>query len=288
MTFKKTALLLAMAGIVAAPMAAQAESGFYGSARVGLNNYTDDANADAMTIMSHASRFGFAGEADMGNGSTGYGKYEMGYGSGGATQRHLYAGIKNSMGDFRVIDQGYTTFYNHVEAAVDIPWWNGVSSLAGNSRNTNAFNYEGGSGAVKFGVAIEADGSEDGPSGTEFGLSFDAGPVAIGLGVKDAEVYDDAITGLTVSGSAGDIGYGLSLQNQGDADSTVVSLTMGDIYFSMSMGDDGAGTEPSITSVGYTHSIGRQTSAWFEYASADTDGGNDWSELHAVLKFDWK
>ncbi len=288
MKLKTSAIALAIAGIIAAPMAAQADSGFYGSVRIGLQNVSSDNDADeGMKFREHAARLGFAGDADLGTGTTAYGKYEMGYGPGGFSQRHEYVGLKSGAGDFRVISQGYTSFYNHVENPIDLPWWNGVSTLAGDGRNKNAVMYEGSAGAVGFGISLEADGTETSTSGSEVAASFDAGPVKIGVGVKDKEAYEDAITGVTVSGSAGDLGYGVNLQTQGDAESTVIALSMGSIYFLHSMNDDGAGSEPSVTSLGYTHNIGKQTQAWFEAASFDSDGGDDSSELHAVLKFNW-
>ncbi len=293
MNFNKSLTALAVAGIIAAPMAAQADSGFYGSVRVGLENISsDDATAEGMKIRNHASRFGFAGEADIGGGTSGYGKYEVGYGPGGISQRHQYVGLKGGFGDFRVISQGYTAFYNHVENPLDLPWWNGVSSLAGNGRNKNAVNYEGGAGAFKFGIAVEADGTETSQSGTEFAGSFDAGPIKIGLGVKDKEAYADAINGVTVSGNFGSVGLGVGIQTAGDAESTVMALSFGSVYVLYSLTDSGTGAvgaEPSVMSVGYTHDIGAQTQAWFEYATFDNDDGadEDSDEIHAVLKFNW-
>lgn len=332
MKLRTSAIALAVAGIVAAPMAAQADVGAYASARVGLVNYTDDAGGDSMAIGSHASRFGMAGEADLGNGSTGYGKYELGYGDGGVSERHLYAGVKGSFGDVRLIDSGYTTFYNNVVSAIDTPWWNsGSGTLYGISRNANALNYEGGSGGVAFGIAIIADGSTDGPSATEVSASFDAGPVKIGVGVISADAtpaaafatqaaanaafnadeeaavaaftamdLSESVTGFSVKGSAGDIGWGVLLEMgttvsgvAGDAGSDVTGIeatvSFGDAYVQYGQKDyDDYDYVTSGLTLGYTQTLGKQTSAWYEYASYDTDGVNDSNQIHAVLKFDWK
>jgi predicted porin len=75
MKFKTSAIALAVAGSVAAPMAAQAEGSVYASARVGLEN-VDTAGISDVRMRSFGSRFGVRGETDLGNGMTGFGRYE--------------------------------------------------------------------------------------------------------------------------------------------------------------------------------------------------------------------
>ncbi len=86
---------MAVAGIIAAPMAVQADGSLYASARVGFSHtstgdadefeatsddfatvdITEEEGSDQMAIGSWASRFGAKGETDLGNGMTGFGKY---------------------------------------------------------------------------------------------------------------------------------------------------------------------------------------------------------------------
>ncbi len=78
MKFRTTAIAMAVAGTVAAPVAVQAGADeVYASARVGLE-YADSGGTADTAIRSVASRFGARGETDLGNGLTGFGRYEWG------------------------------------------------------------------------------------------------------------------------------------------------------------------------------------------------------------------
>ncbi len=73
MKFKTSAIALAVAGVVATPMAAQAD--LYASARVGVESM-DTGGIDELRVRSFASRFGVKSETDLGNGMTGFGRFE--------------------------------------------------------------------------------------------------------------------------------------------------------------------------------------------------------------------
>ena len=73
MNFKTSALALAVAGTVATPMAAQAD--VYASARIGVA-HKDTGGVSEMSVGGVASRFGIRSETDLGNGMTGFGRYE--------------------------------------------------------------------------------------------------------------------------------------------------------------------------------------------------------------------
>ena len=73
MKFKSSAIALAVAGTMAVPMAAQAD--IYASARIGLEN-NDTGGVSDLQVRSFGSRFGARGETDLGNGMTGFGRYE--------------------------------------------------------------------------------------------------------------------------------------------------------------------------------------------------------------------
>ena len=80
MKFRTTAIAMAVAGTVAAPVAVQAGADeIYASARVGIE-YKDGDGSDTadFDIRSVGSRFGARGETDLGNGLTGFGRYEWG------------------------------------------------------------------------------------------------------------------------------------------------------------------------------------------------------------------
>ena len=76
MNLRKTAIALAVAGTtVAAPVASFAADEVFASARIGLWN-KDTGGVSDFAVRSFSSRFGAAGETDLGNGLTGYGRYE--------------------------------------------------------------------------------------------------------------------------------------------------------------------------------------------------------------------
>ena len=73
MKFKTSAIALAVAGAIATPMAAQAD--LYASVRVGVEN-VDVGGVSDLNTSSFGSRFGVRSETDLGNGWTGFGRYE--------------------------------------------------------------------------------------------------------------------------------------------------------------------------------------------------------------------
>lgn len=80
---KKRIVALAVAGVLAAPMAAQAGVEVYGQARLSVGMIGDDNSAagsddSSLAVTSHASRLGFKGSEDLGNGLKAVYQYERG------------------------------------------------------------------------------------------------------------------------------------------------------------------------------------------------------------------
>ena len=76
MKFKTTAIAMAVAGVVAAPVAVQAGADeIYASARIGVWAHKDGGDPNT-EVKSFSSRFGAKGETDLGNGLTGFGRFE--------------------------------------------------------------------------------------------------------------------------------------------------------------------------------------------------------------------
>jgi len=334
MKFKTTAIAMAVAGIVAAPMAAQADIGAYASGRIGLEMNMQDKDPvslevnDSTKIKNHGSRFGIKGENDMGNGMTSFAHYEMGINDTGAAvhTRNLHVGLRGDFGEIKLGGVTYATFYNHVTGPVDQGWWEVGFGILEGGRTKNVINYEGGSNGFSWGVAIEANGSVDTPTAVgsveeETSIGFqvagdvDIGPVKIGLGLVSRESADKKfeyelfdgvfvpgggdVIGATISGDAGSIYYALSYQADDDQTGIELYVGFGNFYFNygqieydyVSIGAPETFT-PSAITLGYTQSIGRGTTIWYEYLTYDADvtGGKefDYDKLHAVLKVDWK
>ena len=155
MNFKSSAIAVAVAGSLVAPMAAQAD--VYASARIGLVNTDVDGGESHLTVQGLGSRFGAKGETDLGNGMTGFGKYEWSVNvdgrdiddanrgsadrtSSNASNIGLRHGVVGLKGDFGSISLGqtYHTFYNHVVGPNDNPWWgSGYAMISYTGRTAN-------------------------------------------------------------------------------------------------------------------------------------------------------
>jgi predicted porin len=304
MKLRTSAIALAVAGIVAAPIAAQADIGAYGSIRHGLIN-KDDGTDSSIDFQQRGSRIGFKGETDLGNGMTAFGKYEWAVNSqdsadGVSGTRHGILGLKGDFGQV-VMGQQWHTYYDNINSAVDIANWNSGYYSVG--RTGEAISYSNSFGAANVGFTgyfrtDETAGVRDYETdlnGTELSVSFDAGPVKIGLGTKSDDMADGtspSVTGVSVSGTFGDVYAGLSVQNWdddagGEIDSTEISASMGQGYIIYASGDNGTITPTDIT-LGYTIPLGKQTSSWIEYVTSDPDtGADDTTSLEYIVKYSW-
>ena len=237
MNFKKTAIALAVAGIATAPIAAQAGvADIYASVRIGLWNVEqgDDGGTSStigstseLDVRSFSSRFGVKAETDMGNGMTGFGRYEWDVdfnndnGEDDIGIRQRFVGVKGDFGKI-LLGQTYHTYYSFVVGPTDIPWWHaGYSMVEYRGRTDNAITYTGGGGNFNFGVSAyfsvdataatpavvgvnpdltvipnisgtaaanaAAEGGEETIDQLEVGVSFGIGGTTLGLGVITAE-----------------------------------------------------------------------------------------------------
>jgi predicted porin len=300
MKVKTTAIAMAVAGVVAAPVVAQAADGeVYASARVGIENM-DTGGVSDLGVKSFASRFGAKGETDLGNGMTGFGKYEWDVDFDGATDatndiklRHRYVGLKGDFGSV-TIGQTYHTFYNFLVGPVDNPWWgSGYNMVSYTGRTDNAITYAGGAGNIMFGATgyFVQEAAEDAPDGYEVAASFGIGDMTLAAGIQHSEVIDNDVTGVTLSGiGAGPVTFGVAYQQNDDDDSLTAEALFGNAYVHVeSKNVDATDTNPISVTLGYTQSLGRKTTMWYEFVSADADSGNsddDVTAVRAVLKYD--
>ena len=298
---------MAVAGIVAAPIAVQAGADeIYASARVGLN-YTDTQDVADFGVQSFASRFGMRGETDLGNGLTGFGRYEVGMdfnsSDSSITLRHRYVGLKGDWGSL-LVGQTFQTWYNFVVGPLDNPWWHsGNTMIEYRSRTDKAITYAGGSGAFAFGITtyFEPDANETAPDALELGLSFALGDSTLGVayssvdedGAKPTQGLgtDEDLIGVAWSGiGIGSTTLGLSYMQQDDDTGFVIDWLFGNAYFHGEMLDvDLADVTQIDLTLGYTQSLGRKTTMYYEFNNKDADTGNssdDYMAIMAVLKYD--
>ncbi|MCP4469910.1 MAG: porin [Gammaproteobacteria bacterium] len=268
MTFQTTAIAMAVAGVVAAPVAVQAGADeIYASARVGVD-YTDKKGTQDTNISSHGSRFGARGETDLGNGLTAFGRYEWGVDFNGGSEvsdtdgedvnvdsfstRHRYVGLK---GDFGSVTAGrtYHTFYNFAVGGTDVPWQgSGANMVAYVGRTDQGLTYAGGSDALAFSATVymDRDDEEDAVDYHEVGASYTFGnDMTLGLAVQGTAADLDGGTGGTVTGktignesdktvlgvmlsgiSLGDASLGFGYQSQDDDWSFLVDGSFNNFY----------------------------------------------------------
>jgi predicted porin len=307
MKFKTTAIALAVAGIVAAPVAVQAGADeVYASARVGIK-YTDTGGAADFDVKSFASRFGMRGETDLGNGITGFGRYEFGVNSAESssntiTSRHLYVGLKGDFGSV-LLGQTYHTFYNYVVGPLDNPWWHSTGTMVESvGRKPAGLTYSGGAGAVSFGATVYmvSDAEETPADVIELGASFAVGDSTIGVGYRSVDEdgavgtqgngTDEDVMAVAWSGiGIGDTTLGVSYMNQDKDNGIVVDWAIGNAYVHVETVDYDAGNTPLDITLGYTQSLGRKTTMYYEFNNKDADTDNsddDYMAVMAVLKYD--
>jgi len=327
MKFKTTAIAMAVAGTVAAPVAVQAGADeIYASARVGIWNVDQRSTtgADAgdtrsdLQVKSFSSRFGARGETDLGNGMTGFGRYEWDVDENDFSIRHRYVGLKGDFGSV-LVGQTYHTFYNFTVGPVDNPWWHaGYAMVAYTGRTDKAITYAGSSDAFAFGVSayFESDSEEDSPDVYEVGASYTFGnDIVLGVAMQgtqadlgdgtgfligngnDKDVFGAALSGIML----GDFSFNFNVQGQDDDLSETIDIGFNNFYAHFELeqldedspanfSEDGDDDQSRISStLGYTQSLGRKTTAYYELNYIDNDTGDsddDRTAIMAVLKYD--
>ena len=127
---KKSILALAVATALAAPLAAQADTILYGSARVSID-YNDEDSTDPLDnndgnwdVTNNSSRLGVLGSEDLGGGLSAVYQYEFGVdvtegkGQNFESNRPKFVGLKGNFGTLTLGTQ--ETPYYHVAGIVDI------------------------------------------------------------------------------------------------------------------------------------------------------------------------
>jgi predicted porin len=307
MKFKTTAIAMAVAGSVAAPVAVQAGADeLYASARVGIWN-VDTNDQSQWDVRSFSSRFGAKGETDLGNGMSGFGRYEWDVdfnndlGEDDISVRHRYVGLKGGFGSVTV-GQTYHTFYNFAVGPTDIPWWHsGYAMVNYRSRTDNAITYAGGTGAFNFGASLymTPDAEEEDIDQIEVGASFGIGDITIGGAwqstaddtAQGSAGNDEDIIGLVVSGiNFGPVSLGVGVQAQDNDDSFLIHVDIASFYIHLeALSVDATDQDRTSATLGYTLGLGRKTTMYFEANAIDNDTGNsddDRTALMAVLKYD--
>ncbi len=302
---KKSLISMAVASVVALPMAATAMDDdkdpwfegteVYGSLRPQI------VIQDGATINDGTSRWGVKGDHDLGNGLSAIYRMEYRVDSSGQNDSQVgrlgYAGLSGGFGTVALGEQ-WTPYYNVVAAPSDLFPSAGIVFSPTPFRKGNALTYALPGGAAISGAIMLVMGDNSSQPGVtvtgvngntvtgpcsncptieddddvdevDVGLSVAAGPVTIGLGVRDVEGADDELVGLSLAGSFGDAGVILLVEDDGDNTPWAITGTYGG--FALQYADNDA-DDDAIT-LGYTHKLGPK--AKLQFAIEDQDSADD-------------
>jgi len=301
---KKTFLAIAIAAGVAAPFAANADDAtVYGKVHMSFGS-VDNGSYSNYQVRSHASRLGFKGSEDLGDGMSATYKleYEVNPDSdngvtAGIKRRNQYVGLKGGFGEVRVgrhdtplkMAQGKFDQFNDTDA--DIKGKLGISQ--GENRVDNAIAYLNKFGDITLGVALvpgEGDGTTagDGPADTtSIAVMYSNGDM---FGSIAMDSYDDtALTGNQTDGlmravgtmNMGTMAFGLLFEKSstvnGNNEKTVAGLSFGmkmgngKVKAQYMSGDVDNGNESKQTSLGYDYKLGKKTKVYAMWTDGNTD-----------------
>lgn len=234
MNMKKSLIAMAVAGVIAAPMAAQA--GGYGRIVVAVTAPNEDAdgqNADDLSVEDGSSYVGIKGEEDLGNGLNAIYDYQFDvFGDTGTLNavgtRQSYVGLS---GDFGTVKLGKSTeaYYEHVGVITDWGWLYATApayyNLGFSNATTNNFvtlfqgdmvNYSNSTGPLSFTAGAVADGSAGADNNEEsidklyLGGTFDFGNGTVGIAHQSESNTagpEPSAFGLSGTFSMGDLGF---------------------------------------------------------------------------------
>lgn len=304
---KKRFLAIAIASGLALPLAANADATVYGIVHMtyGTIDTGTTGGVDNWQVENVASRLGFKGSEDLGNGLSATYKLEYSVdpdaGSGaGLGRRNQYVGLKGGFGEVRIgrhdtplkMSQGKFDQFNDTYG--DIKEITGADNRVDNVvAYINKFTEE-----FTFALALipgEGDGQTTGGDGPADSFSvagmYSAGPLYVALafdsyddtagGLADAEGVED-VTRLTATYAMGTMQFGFLYETQSgvnsgpDADGMGVSFGMGmgknKVKFQYLTGEvDNNGPETTSMSVGYDWGLSKRTTAYVQYTDIETE-----------------
>jgi len=291
----KKLIALAVGGVVSAPVA-YADITAYGR----INNAIDFSDGDT-DISTVASRFGFKGSGDIGNGLTAFGRYEFSTGTDKELPavgdiRLAFVGLSGGFGSVSIGNQ-WSAFFNSVGTIVSPTFSLGAGS-ATPFRASNTIKYANSFGPVSLDVDVRLnDSDEDGDvaeglNGNGYGIGLTINPTdffTLALAIDSEEDIDEAgndlddtdRTGIAATFSFGGFGINVGYQNdeQGDAetDTTNLFLSYGISQFKVLVGfgtqDNGDGDDNDTNFIGLYYNLGGGLRLWLE--SNDSDEADD-------------
>ncbi len=300
LTVKKSVLALAVTSALFAPLAVQADTVLYGSARVSVDYVDADPSDGYWDIVDDDSRLGVQGSEDLGGGLSAIYQYEFGVdvtegSSGFRNNRPKFVGLKGNFGTVTLGTQ--ETPYYHVSGITDIfnssmtyggDAWLGGSFASEGQRGPGSFirldnsilyvtpDFSGFSGELMLvtdGRYNKADGFSDGIDIWNVALKYSNGPFFAGLSYisleGDSQIVVDSTTTLDLDLDQWTVGLGY----------TAGPFNVGFIYEQGTLNSYGLLTETKINGV----RIGGDDATNYYLAGSYTVGNNVISAAYGQL-----
>jgi predicted porin len=292
---KKSAIVLSVATILAAPFAMAGE--ITGSLRYGLV-HTTEGDGDT-SLQDQASRIKAKGDIDLGNGLTGLASYELRFSdsrNGNIVNRLYSVGLKGDFGSFEmgVIDTAYDL------STSEDSWWSGYHGLLGNRNEKNGgFVYTKTADSVTFALGGQmdpGDADNDALDLVDMAVRYSDNGLTLAAGVQELTGSKGTATNLTAGYDSGDWNARITLGTEdedyaGGAKQTGINIQafMGNMYVWYGSVDVDGGNTPTSIGVGYSHSLGPKTLVWAEAFSFDPDSSTEdsYASLRIALKRDF-
>ena len=307
----KKLIAVAVASTLAAP-AVYAEITPYGRVNNAID-IKDSGDGNTVDLSGVASRFGFKGSGDIGNGMTAIGRYEFATTTDKeqnnvADLRLGYVGISGGFGTITMGNQ-WSAYYNHFGTIASPTYSLGYiiySSIAGGPfRTSNTIKYANSFGPVSLDVDVRLNESgEDNDvaeklNGDGFGVGLTVAPheivtLAVSFDSEENNNVTDEVTGAVSTVEDTDrVGIGAILnfgafgahiahqtweQGSAEIDHTQVYLkgSFGKTSALLGFAQADTGTaEPDSTFLGVYHNLGGGLRLWLETTTVDRDDGSD-------------
>lgn len=206
----KKLLALAIAGVFAAPLAAQAEVSIYGVAHVSVDSLDNDDDVDGLFVSSNSSRIGFKGSEDIGGGLKGIWQVEqtvnLDEGGGNLATRNSFLGLAGGWGavlagrhdtPMKLVGRKVDLFGDTIGDSRNIIGASDVSVVGFDARPNNVIAYASPNmnGLQALAAYVTEDGVDD-ASAMSVNVTYGAGPLWVGAAY---ETHGEAISLLNVA-----------------------------------------------------------------------------------------
>ena len=275
----KKLLAMAVAGVMAAPMAAQADVNVYGKFKMGLSSVNDGTNS-GLAVTTDASRLGVKGSEDLGNGMEAIYQLETEVKPDASANanfgRNTFVGFKAGWGTVRL--GKFDTAYKTTTGKMD-PFGDTAGDMTGSGfladydkREDNMVSYTNKFGALKLGVDLFQTDAVAGESmGNAIGLQYNMGNFDI-IAANTTRNNGDAATKIGLGMKFGGTKVNLINESQSDADNANVMALNADIklggsssvalgYYTNSVSSD------TQMALGYFNKLAKSTKVGLIYSS---------------------